>query len=251
MEPSRLNACLTSDATLLAAAAVDGRTDAVVPSCPDWTLGDLLEHVTHVYDHKTQCMRLGKAPDPWPPEHPRQGELLTRLRGALGDLLAEFDSRDPSSPSYTWYEPDQTVGFWIRRMAQETVIHRVDAEQAAGKPISPIDDDLAVDGVDEVLAIMLSWGSRTWIDEARPELEKTAGKPVAITAGSRSWTVKPTSDGVELADGASPEAAAMISGAPSQVLLWLWRRADYDSVAVEGDADAARELYDLLALFTS
>ena len=45
-------------------------------------------------------------------------------------------------------------------MAQETVIHRVDAELAAGEPIAPIPDDLAVDGIDEVLERFLAYGSR-------------------------------------------------------------------------------------------
>jgi hypothetical protein len=34
--------------------------------------------------------------------------------------------RKPEDPAGSWYTPDQTVGFWIRRMAHETVIHRID-----------------------------------------------------------------------------------------------------------------------------
>jgi hypothetical protein len=37
-------------------------------------------------------------------------------------------------------------------MAQETVIHRVDAELAAGAPVAVIPGDLAADGIDELLA---------------------------------------------------------------------------------------------------
>jgi hypothetical protein len=47
--------------------------------------------------------------------------------------------------------PDQTVGFWIRRMAQETVVHRVDAELAAEVAPGAIPDDIALDGIDEFL----------------------------------------------------------------------------------------------------
>ena len=42
------------------------------------------------------------------------------------------------------------MGFWFRRMAHETVIHRVDAELAAGLPTAHVPDDLAIDGIDEV-----------------------------------------------------------------------------------------------------
>jgi hypothetical protein len=36
-------------------------------------------------------------------------------------------------------------------MAQETVIHRADAELAAGAPVAVIPGDLAADGIDELL----------------------------------------------------------------------------------------------------
>ena len=41
------------------------------------------------------------------------------LQRGYQDLSQEFASREPGAPSYTWFEPDPTVGFWIRRMAQE------------------------------------------------------------------------------------------------------------------------------------
>src|SRR5258708_3724435 len=65
-------------------------------------------------------------------------ELLDRAYAALS---AEFAARRPEDHTFTWYDPDQTVGFWIRDMAQETVIHRVDAELAAGRPIAAIPGD--------------------------------------------------------------------------------------------------------------
>src|SRR5918995_144022 len=54
------------------------------------------------------------------------------------------------------------VGFILRRQAHEALIHRVDAEQAAGVP-SDVDPALASDGVHEVLAVMYGgcppWGA--------------------------------------------------------------------------------------------
>src|SRR5258705_13012736 len=44
-------------------------------------------------------------------------ELLDRAYAALS---AEFAARRPEDHTFTWYDPDQTVGFWIRDMAQET-----------------------------------------------------------------------------------------------------------------------------------
>ncbi len=50
---------------------------------------------------------------------------------------------------WTW-SPQQDVAFVIRRVTQETAVHRVDAERAAGRD-HRIDPELAADGVDEFL----------------------------------------------------------------------------------------------------
>jgi len=41
---------------------------AGVACCRGWTMTDLLHHFGEVYLDKTECMRVGSAPDPWPPE---------------------------------------------------------------------------------------------------------------------------------------------------------------------------------------
>jgi uncharacterized protein (TIGR03083 family) len=127
MESKRLLECLDADFARLREVAHGADLSAVVPSCPDWTVRDLVQHIGAVYLHKVECMRLGTAPDPWPPAGLADEEPLALLDRAYAALTSEFTSRSPESPAFTWYGPDQTVGFWIRRMAQETVIHRVDA----------------------------------------------------------------------------------------------------------------------------
>src|SRR5207302_736340 len=44
--------------------------------------------------------------------------------------------------------------FWYRRQAQETMIHRYDAERTFGQP-APFSTDMAVDGIDEALSTLL------------------------------------------------------------------------------------------------
>lgn len=66
-------------------------------------------------------------------------ELLDRAYAAL---TSKFAARRPEEQAYTWYSPDQSR-LWIRRMAQQTVIHRVDAELADGEPLAAIPADLA------------------------------------------------------------------------------------------------------------
>jgi hypothetical protein len=54
--------------------------------------------------------------------------VKSRSRCSTGPTPGCAPSSPPASrdPAGSWYTPDQTVGFWIRRMAQETVIHRID-----------------------------------------------------------------------------------------------------------------------------
>src|SRR4029078_11382856 len=66
---------------------------------------------------------------------------------------------DPAEEAWTW-SSEQTVGFTFRRQAHEALIHRLDAEQAAGQG-SPLDPELPADGVDEVLDVM-DGGAAPW-----------------------------------------------------------------------------------------
>src|SRR5262249_10508386 len=139
--------------------------EAAVPSCSGWTMADLLRHVAVVYLHKVECMRRGTDPEPWPPDGVQDEPVLELLDRAYADLRAELLARRPEDHAFTWYGPDQSVGFWIRRMAQETVVHRVDGELAAGERPAPIPDDLAADGIDEVLVVFVEYGTTNWPDE--------------------------------------------------------------------------------------
>jgi uncharacterized protein (TIGR03083 family) len=82
---------------------------------------------------------------------PRQH--LDALRRDSVALLAAVRAADPSTEVWTGSEPHD-AGFVIGRMAQETSVHRVDAERAAGRD-HRIDPELAADGVDEFLTHFL------------------------------------------------------------------------------------------------
>ncbi|GAB3232763.1 maleylpyruvate isomerase family mycothiol-dependent enzyme [Glycomyces halotolerans] len=219
-----------------------------VPTCPEWTAADLLDHVTAVYDHKIQCIRLLREPDDTERLH-RKGSPTERFEAALAELLTEIDERGPDSLAHTWYGPDQTVGFWIRRMACETVVHRADAELAAGGPIGPVDPGLAIDAIDEMLAIMLDWGSRAHRQWVAEPLSHHDGLTVGIDAGARSWTVRVGAGRIATTDDRAPEAPTTVSGTPGDILMWLWRRRPADAVTVDGDRSDAAALYDLIGHF--
>lgn len=215
---------------------------AAVPVCPGWTVRDAVAHTAEVYEHKLACLTLaGDRPDPWPPEWPADRDPLEWYGDTHARIVEALTGTDPAAPSWTWWPEDQTAGFWVRRMAQETAVHRADVESAFGD-VTPVDPELAVDGVDEVLTMMLA---DDWSEQPTPHLTGTA----AVETGGRRWHVTMEPAVVTVAQS-SDAADATVSGDPSCVLLWLWGRAADDAVTIAGDPDAARRFRERLALAT-
>ena len=247
LAPDRYLALIAADGQRLVAVA-EGHLDNPVPPCPGWTVTDLLEHTGSVYNHKIACMRLGRRPLESEFAHaPAEGEdLLAWFRGAHAELLTELASRPPDSATYTWYPPEQDVAFWIRRMAHETVVHRVDAESASAQ-VTAADDDLAIDGIDEVLHLFLSYALGEDPDE---DVDAYQGRSLRVRTGSWAWQLS-----VDTSDPAnkiplqriSAPAQATVSGEPSELLLWLWGRRPDSAVTVHGDPAAAAAARELLA----
>ncbi len=224
-------AALRLDAARLAEVARMG-VDRPVPSCPGWTVADLVQHTAAVYLHKVETMRLGDLPQDWPPAGLDERDPRELYGEATSALIDELTARDPSEVRGTWWPDDQTVGFWYRRMALETAVHRVDAE-LAHDVVTPIDEKLAVDGIDEVLRIMLG---APWA--AAGHTGSSVAERVRVSSGGRSWTV--TLDAaVRVVEGDSDEVAVEVSGAPDDVYLYLWGRRDDSGLAVTGDSEVA------------
>ena len=241
MERATYLSHLDSDSRLLAEAAARDIA-AEVPFCPGWTVREAVEHVARVYEHKLAAIESrGSRPDPWPPAWPPDRDPLDWFADVRERLLDTLANVDPAQPSWTWWPPDQTAGFWVRRMAQETVVHRVDVEAATGAT-TPVDAELALDGVDEVLEMMLAGD---WSSEPQPDLIGT----VQVGTADRLWRVDmaPTEVTVH-PDGGTSDAA--VTGQPSPLLLWLWGRASDAEVQVSGDRHAPGRLRKRLALAT-
>lgn len=240
MDISRLRTGLDREFLLLREAICAADPAAKVPGCPEWTADVLAHHVAQTYLHKVECIRLGAFPENWPPQ--LDPDPVVALDHEFAALTAAFAAHDPADAAATWHDPDQTVGFWIRRMAHETVIHRVDAQQVAGFALAPIDDDLALDGIDEFLSLFIGFFSRKYPEEYGSALREPDRRPLAVCAGGRMWTLTTTEVGVDVERvGESAAAAVTVSGEPGDVLLWLWVRSE-EGVRIEGDERALAQL---------
>jgi uncharacterized protein (TIGR03083 family) len=230
--------CLQADSARISELARAGRTQPV-PSCPGWTVDDVLDHVAHVYLHKVEALRTNARPEPWPPDLSGR-DSLELYDEATAALLRELAERGPDAPSWTWWPADQTSGFWFRRMAQEAAVHRVDVE-LAHDAVTPIDPSLAVDGVDEVLRLFLA--DPYWADHTEVAIDGS----IRVTAGGRAWTVGLGPSGTTVADGAEGSVDAEIAGEPEDVLLWLWGRRGDEAVDISGDRATAGRFRQRLA----
>jgi uncharacterized protein (TIGR03083 family) len=251
LHPERYLTLIAADGERLAVAA-EGHLAEPVPPCPGWDVAEVVRHTGSVFHHKVACTVLGREPaeGEWSRAPAPGADLLTWYRAALGELLEVLASRAPADPSYTWYPPEQDVGFWQRRMAQETAVHRVDAESAT-EDVTTVDHDLAVDGIDEVLDVFLRYGIG---DDPQEDLTAYDGRAVLVRTGPWAWhiSVSAASPGGRVGLRREPgPAQATISGEPSELLLWLWGRRPASAVTVEGDTAAATALRDILVRATT
>lgn len=228
MEPSQHLAAVRADRARLLTAASAAGLAAPVPSCPGWTVADLLAHVGQVQRwqadliaRRVQSAEFGL---PEPPTDP--AVLVAWVEDASARLVEVLAATDPAEPLWTFAGPG-AAAFWFRRQAHETALHRVDAELAAG--IEPaVDPDLARDGIDEFLDLVVG-------GLLRDRLAGT-GETVHLhrTDGEGEWLVRRGPDGPEVTrEHAKGDVAAR--GSASDLLLALRGRIGTDRLEVFGD----------------
>jgi uncharacterized protein (TIGR03083 family) len=235
---------LRDDGTALAAAARQG-LDPPVPACQGWTVAHLVLHTGMVHRHKLEIVRgrLAQPPDPWPPPSPPRAELLGWYEQGLEELLTVLEATDPDTRVWTFHRPDQTAGFWRRRMAQETAVHRVDAESAHGGH-RPVPAALAADGVSELLEVFLAPHA-----EGEPVGGRGESLHLHATDTEGEWRLRLLPAGVEVGQGhAQGDAGA--AGSASDLLLFLWGRAGPDPLERSGDPALLPRVRELAAAAT-
>lgn len=247
IDHGRLLDCLKFEADLLADASHRAQADIRVPACPGLTIGETVRHVGSVYRMVVSWLHDGRRPQQWERDPAPGQSVEAYFRQGLAKLVRELETRDPHTAAGTWWPEDQTAGFWLRRMAHETTIHRTDVQSAAGMAVTEIAEDVAVDGIDEVLTLW--FGHRLGV----LGVSGTREGSVKVVAGGRSWVARagPARTEAYRVDGPEAELTdALVTGTPMQVYLWLWGRVATSSVTTEGDDDAVAQLWALLRLAT-
>jgi uncharacterized protein (TIGR03083 family) len=244
MDRHALLASLESDSSVfhsLAVTSLAHSRDLPVTCCEGWTASTLVQHLGAIHSLVAEWVTAGRRPDRWDSEP--DGDPLGWLSRCSARLLDAVGTVDPETPTSTWNPYDQTVGFWVRRMAHETAVHRVDLQQSLGLDWQ-VSSSVAADGIDEVLTL--------WLSGRMPAGLVGSGRAVRLTGygpedeALLDTVVRPYNDLVHFGpyEQGTP-VDAEVSGPADAVWAWCWGRAD-DAHPVEVVGDAA-ELRAVLA----
>lgn len=231
-------AAITYAVERLSDAATAAGLGAAVPTCPGWTVRDLVAHLGMVHRWATAHVTGDRAAqqEAATVEAEAQGrevedpmawllhgadDLVTALRAAPADLEAFVFLKDAPAPRE----------FWARRQCHETTIHAVDglsaalgraptAEEARRTGVSAA---LALDGLDELLTGFVPRRS------SRLRSEHPLRIAVRPNDAELAWLVDVGEDApvtTRHTPSTLPEVDDTFSGTAVQLYLGLWNRGD-------------------------
>ncbi|MFE6966257.1 maleylpyruvate isomerase N-terminal domain-containing protein [Agromyces sp. NPDC057679] len=249
--PDRLRLIDERSAAFQAAVAAAPSLDMQMPTNPERTLFD---HVQHVGMGRRKAAAIVAAgPADAPPEEsawgggtgaPREREaLLAWWVESVEQLMSVLREAGPDRGCWTWWDDSpspQTSGAWARRQLHEIAVHTYDVQLAGGAP-QPIPEQIALDGFDDcqftLCATTVAWPH----EPATVEYHATE---------SRSWRLRLSPDGAQVAHLApvageedSDMTDASARGTASDLVLFFYGRIPLESLEFQGD----RRIFDQLA----
>ena len=224
--------------------------NAAVPSCPGWTVAELVHHLTEV-QHFWGSIVDGRLGDPGgvaAQDRPVEEALVGQFENAHRLLADALGNADPGDHCWSWSDDGGTIGWVARRQHHEAAIHLADLELAAGRRPS-LHHDSAVDGIHEMIDVMLGdfpawmtyeplWLVEIDVDEFDVATLMTVG--LLSGKGPESGQVYLDLPGARRAEYGLPDA--IVSGPADAMDLWLWGRGPVDALAVTGEAEAVEAL---------
>lgn len=185
--------------------------DVQVPTCPEWTLFDLAEHIGEGRQAGAATVAAGPGATAKATTHataPADREaLLEWLADSTRRLVDALREAGPDRGCWTWWGDSQsprTCRAVARHQLQQMAVRTYDAQLAAGAP-QPLPDDIAFDGVDEFLTACVSTTSPWRHEPTTVEYHATEG---------RSWRVQLSAEGARITAATGRSSTASRPGAP-------------------------------------
>jgi len=234
----------------LAESAAAAGPDTPVPTAPEWTVRNLVEHVGQTQHWVAEIIER-RITDPTrlpmemavPPTGPGEwpawlAESARRAASACSDAALDAPVFNAAGDHRTG------TRFWMSSLLTEAVVHGFDAANAAGRP-DDIDADVAAALIGNHLTMLTS---PTWEMRRSESAHAIRGTGQTLqwlatdTAGA--WFVEQRPDGAAWHPGTRP-ADVTVTGPARSLLLTLTRRLPLaEGVRVDGDAGLAQHWLD-------
>ncbi|MGW7356228.1 maleylpyruvate isomerase N-terminal domain-containing protein [Streptomyces sp. NPDC054802] len=220
--------------------------DVQVPTCPEWTLFDLVQHLGE--GRRAWAATIAAGPDATAKSAPQGGQsaplerkaLLAWLAASTQELLDTLREAGPDRGCWTWWgksQSPQTCGAVARHQLHEIAVHTYDAQLTVGAP-QPLPDEVALDGVEEFLTTICTTTVAWPHQPACVDYHATEG---------RSWRNWLSDDGARLdrlpepgtqpiADEEPDAADASARGTANELVLGFYGRIPFDSLKLDGNS---------------
>jgi uncharacterized protein (TIGR03083 family) len=226
-------------AAFCAAVASAPSLDAQVPTCPEWTLFDLVKHLGGGRRAWAATVAAGpadaKAVPADAPAAPREREALVAwMAAATRQLVDALREAGPDRECWTWWGASQSprnCGAVARHQLQEIAMHTYDAQLAAGTP-RPLPDEVALDGVEDFLFTCCATTEAWPHEDAVVEYHVTEG---------RAWRMRLSAEGARIVRLPEPDAAAVgaatvtATASAADLLLAFYGRVPLEVLKTDGD----------------
>jgi uncharacterized protein (TIGR03083 family) len=241
----------------LAESAAAAGPDAAVPTTPEWTMTELVQHVGQTQNWVAEIIER-RITDPR--QLPTEMAVLPADPGEWPAWLAESAQRFASACSDDALDApvfnaagDGRSGtrFWMSSLLNEAVVHGFDAANAADRP-TDIEPEVAAALISNHLAMLTS---PTWEMQRAESAHALRGTGQTLqwlatdTAdGAGAWFVQRRPDGATWQPG-TRQADVTVTGPAGSLLLTLTRRlpltdGEATGISVDGDTDLAQHWVD-------
>jgi len=236
---------LESSRFLVAVSAGAVPLDRAVPTCPEWDVAQLVGHLGYIYGRVAFVVttRMTEAPErsqlPTAPEGEACLGWFAEQREAM---LAALEIADDDTQVWNWTRNSPgPASFWVRRMAHETLIHRVDAELAQGAHASKASPEVAADTVAEFFELFFPR-----FEDALVQSGATGSLHLHATdVPGVEWTASPRASG-SVVTREHAKADVALRGSAFDLACWVWGRLPTDRLEIFGDARIAEQFQEVV-----